>query len=161
MRDRGYRQFLNDAARADSRITILDNTMDRAVMDQLVYDCDIFLSLHRAEGFGFGAAEALAAGKAVVSTDYSGTADFITPETGYPVAYTLQPVKEDAYADWKDQFWAEPDIDDAVRQLRIIEADREAARVKAMTGRRYMEENHSPEAVGSKIREILDSKGLL
>ena len=53
-------------------------------MDALMQSCDVFISLHRSEGFGFGAAEALAAGKAVVATDYAGTTDFITADTGYP-----------------------------------------------------------------------------
>src|SRR5262249_4152473 len=56
---RGLRQWLGNAAAADPRIKVIDRTLDRAQMDELMANCDAFLSLHRSEGFGFGAAEAL------------------------------------------------------------------------------------------------------
>jgi len=91
--DKNLRRLLRRIAAADPRITLIERTLDRASMDELMASCDVFVSLHRSEGFGFGAAEALAAGKAVVATDYGGTTDFITPATGYPVDYVLEPVR--------------------------------------------------------------------
>lgn len=159
--DRGCRASLVEMAAVDRRIEIIDATLDREAMDRLILDCDAFISLHRSEGFGFGPAEALAAAKPVVSTDYSGTTDFINAETGYPVAYRLLPVGEDTYVEWRDHVWAEPDIEDAARRLLEIEGDRKAARVKGVRGRQLLIEKFSPEAVGQQVREMLEVRGLL
>ena len=91
--DSGVREWLVATASTDPRIELIDKTLNRDQMDAMMRGCDVFISLHRSEGFGLGAAEALAAGKAVVATDYGGTTDFITPDTGYPLAYDLVPLK--------------------------------------------------------------------
>jgi len=154
------REWLAQIAAADTRIVPIDKTFDRATMDRLIFDCDVFISLHRSEGFGFGPAEAMAAGKPVVATDYSGSTDFVTTSTGYPVAYDLVPVAEEHYVDWKDQVWAEPSVDDAAHWLCVIEADRNAANAKAMRGRQLMIDRFSPQAVGTMMRDMLRARGL-
>ncbi|MBX3494538.1 MAG: glycosyltransferase, partial [Parvibaculum sp.] len=159
--DGGRRSWLADVVATDSRVVLIDETLDRDAMDRLVLDCDAFISLHRSEGFGFGPAEALAAGKPVVSTDYSGTTDFIRAETGYPVAYDLVPVGEGAYVEWENHVWAEPSIDDAACMLREIEANRDMALARARRGRQLMIDVFSTQAVGARMRSMLEDRGLL
>ena len=48
---------------------------------------DCYVSLHRSEGFGLTLAEAMALGKPVIATGYSGNLDFMTPETSYLVPW--------------------------------------------------------------------------
>lgn len=159
--DNGRRSWLTGVVSTDSRVVLMDETLDRAAMDRLVLDCDAFISLHRSEGFGFGPAEALAAGKPVVSTDYSGTTDFIRAKTGYPVAYDLVPVGEGAYVEWENHVWAEPSIDDAACMLREIEANRDMALARARRGRQLMIDVFSTQAVGARMRSMLEDRGLL
>ena len=97
----------------DPRIHLLERTMSRLEMNGLLQACDAYVSLHRAEGFGLGLAEAMALAKPVVGTAYSGTADFLNRDTGYPVPFTLVPVKPGEYPDHEGQVWAEPDVDAA------------------------------------------------
>ena len=47
--------------------------------------CDVFLSLHRSEGFGRGMAEALQLGVDVIATDYGGNTDFCIGPLAHPV----------------------------------------------------------------------------
>jgi glycosyltransferase involved in cell wall biosynthesis len=159
--DSGARQWLAHQAALDSRIKIIDGTLSRSEVDQLIIDCDVFLSLHRSEGFGFGAAEALAAGKAVVATDYSGTTDFITEQTGYPVEYDLIPVKEGEFTHWENQVWAEPRIESAVAALHSVYDDREQAIEKGKKGRALMEKHYSPKVIGEQIRQLLIERKLI
>ena len=159
--DKGIRVWLAEQAAKDERIKIIDETLTRDQMDELMMGCDVFISLHRSEGFGFGAAEALAAGKAVVSTDYSGTTDFITEETGYPVEHDLIPVREGEYPEWQNQVWAEPRIQSAVSALQRIHTDRATAREKGQKGREMMIKLYSPAAVGAHIKELLIERGVL
>jgi glycosyltransferase involved in cell wall biosynthesis len=159
--DAGMRKWLGETAALDSRIEIVDKTLNRAEMDALMQSCDVFISLHRSEGFGFGAAEALAAGKAVVATDYAGTTDFITPDTGYPIPYELVPLKKGDYPGWEGQVWAEPSLDATVAALRSIYDDCAAARAKGQRGRTLLHELFAPAVVGVRVRELLEGLGCL
>jgi glycosyltransferase involved in cell wall biosynthesis len=146
---------------ADSRILVIDQTLRRRQIDALISLADCFVSLHRSEGFGFGMAEAMALGKPVIGTDYSGNTDFLTEKTGFPVSYRLVAVAPGAYPGHEDQVWAEPDIEHAAWLMRnVVAGDRDVA-VRAEAGRHYMAENHSAAAVGRKVRDRLARLGLL
>jgi len=159
--DNGLRRWLMGAAAADRRITVIDRTLDRLRMDELMAGCDVFVSLHRSEGFGFGAAEALAAGKAVVATDYGGTTDFITPTTGYPVAYALEPVRPGEYIESEGQQWATAHEDAAAAALRAIHADPAEADARARRGFALLQERHALPVVGAEIARLLRGLGAL
>ena len=159
--DAGMRKWLGETAAQDPRIEVVDKTLGREEMDALMQSCDVFISLHRSEGFGFGAAEALAAGKAVVATDYAGTTDFITPDTGYPIAYELVPLKKGDYPGWEGQVWAEPGLDATVAALRSIYDDPSAARAKGQRGRTLLRDLFAPAVVGARVRELLEGLGCL
>jgi glycosyltransferase involved in cell wall biosynthesis len=159
--DSGVREWLAATASTDPRIEVIDKTLNRDQMDAMMQSCDVFISLHRSEGFGLGAAEALAAGKAVVATDYGGTTDLITPDTGYPVAYDLVPLKRGDYPGWEGQVWAEPRLDATVVALRSIYENRSAARAKGLRGQALLRELFAPAAVGARVQELLQNLGCL
>lgn len=159
--DRGLRQWLLRAAAADRRIKVIDRTVDRMRMNELMASCDAFVSLHRSEGFGFGAAEALAAGKAVVATDYGGTTDFITPETGYPVDYVLEPVQPGQYVACEGQVWASARQEAAVAALRSIYRDPAAADARALRGFALLRAQNALPVVGAGITRLLRDLGVL
>lgn len=160
-RDEGMRRLLGEVAARDDRIQIVDRTLDRAGIDALMMGCDAFISLHRSEGFGFGAAEALASGKAVVATDYGGTTDFINEMTGYPVAYTLEPVRHGEYVQTEGQVWATPNADAAVAALRAIHASPGEAEERARRGFALLRDQNSLVVVGQRIGRILGDHGLV
>ncbi len=160
-RDAGMRKILGAAARRDNRIRVIDGTFARSEMDRLMADCDAFVSLHRSEGFGLGAAEALAAGRAAIATDYGGTRDFVSEATGYPVAYRLQQVGPGDYVEAADQVWAEPLLDSAVAALQSIYDDPGEAQARALRGRALLSERNGPAAAGRRIAESLGQQNLL
>jgi len=145
----------------DTRIHLIERTMDRAEMNGLLAASDAYVSLHRAEGFGFGLAEAMALGKPVVGTAYSGNADFLNPDTGYPVPFTLVPVRAGEYPDHRGQVWADPDLAAAADCLRAIVEEPADAHRRAIAGQRFIATHHSPAAVGQAMRDRLEALGLL
>jgi glycosyltransferase involved in cell wall biosynthesis len=159
--DKGQRQWLADIAAQDDRIRIVDRTLDRAGMDALMAQSDAFISLHRSEGFGFGPAEALAAGKASICTDYSSTSEFINERTGYPVAFTLEPVRPGEYVHTKGQVWASANLDSAVEALRAIYNDPAEADARARRGFALLQQRHSMANVGRIVWQLLEKDGLL
>lgn len=158
--DNGRRAWLAEQALQDPRIRIIDTTLSGAEMRDLMLEHDVFLSLHRSEGFGLGCAEALIAGRAVVATDYGGTTDFINAETGYPVAWDSIELREGDYIGWEGARWADPSIDHAADILLRIYDDPEAARLKTKQGLDLLRREHSFEVIGRRIVAALKKDGV-
>ena len=145
------RREMRRRVQCDSRVQLLDQTLSREAMDQLLLNCDAFLSLHRSEGVGFGPGEALAAARPVVTTHYGGVTDFIHAHTAFPVGYELVPVKRGQYPHARGQHWAEPNLAEAVKQLRWIEAHRTEAQEHAWAGRSWLQEHQSIDAMAQHL----------
>ncbi len=146
---------LAEAASGDRRILFLRETMDRGDVLGLFAACDAYLSPHRAEGFGRTLAEAMLLGKPVIATNHSGSADFLTPETGFPVAYRLSPVGAGEYPFGEGLTWADPDIDALARAMRLVTRAPELAARRAAAGRERIGSRHHPRTVGLAYRERL------
>lgn len=112
-----FERFKKQFAGFKDRVTLIDGTLTDLEMKALVWLCDCFVSLHRSEGFGRGISEAMALGKPTIATAYSGNLDFCSEETSLMVPYTLTPVGPDEYPHWKDQQWAQADVETAARHM--------------------------------------------
>lgn len=113
-------RFLEECSR-DQRITVIERTMARGEVLGLIQACDGYVSLHRAEGFGRTLAEAMLFGRAVVSTDFSGSADFVREGIGYPVKWSKTAVEPGDYpfvTAGDSAWWAEPSIKSAASQMK-------------------------------------------
>ena len=149
------KQALREAARRDGRITVIDESLSGAEMLALLTAADCYVSLHRAEGFGLGMAEAMALGKPVIGTDYSGSTDFLSAATGFPVACTLRPLRPDDYVHPTDQVWAEPDEDACAVAMRAAFSDKPGTASLAAAGQRFIHDHFGPEAVGATVSRRL------
>ena len=91
---------------------------------------DVYISLHRSEGYGLNIHEMLEMGKPVVATGWSGNMDFMPL---YPRAIAV-PYELVPYSDRTRRYqgeglrWAEADIDAAAAALRKVRAAWEARR---------------------------------
>lgn len=126
--DAATKAKLNALMRGRTDIRLYTERLSDADMAHFVASFDIFLSLHRSEGFGLGLLEAMAAGVPVIATDWSGNTDFLNAQNGYPVPYSLVPVRDPdgPYSQVKpspSQVWAEPDIPEAAKILRSLSLD--------------------------------------
>ncbi|MFZ0407068.1 MAG: glycosyltransferase [Cyanobium sp.] len=86
--------------------------------------CDVFLSLHRSEGFGRGMAEALQLGLDVIATAYGGNTDFCTGPLAHPVRCQEVPIPRGAYPYADGHYWAEPDQEHVAELMRQVAARR-------------------------------------
>jgi glycosyltransferase involved in cell wall biosynthesis len=129
------RARLRAAARAAGPGVTLIDAGDHAELMALYAGCDVYLSLHRSEGFGLNLAEAMLAERAVIATGWSGNLDFMDEESAALVPATLAPVRDPQriYA-VAGARWAEPDHDAAVEALRRLRADPAARSALARRG---------------------------
>lgn len=155
-----WRRLAERAAR-DRRIVLLDSTLDRDATIGLMAATDAYVSLHRAEGFGRGLAEAMLLGRPVIATGYSGSADFITAETGFPVEHRLVPVRRGQYPGAEGQLWAEPSIEHAATLMRRVYEDAALASAVSAAGRRHAEATFAPAAAGRRYRDRLEALGIV
>ena len=153
---------LRCAAINDSRIRVLHGEMERDEMLSLIEQSDCYASLHRAEGFGMGMAEALAFGKPVIGTDFSGNREFLTDLTGFPVPYTLRPLLPGEYHGGDNQFWAEPNVKVAAEQMRRVFLDREESDRRCIEGKKLIASRYAGERVAQLIKaRLLEIEGLI
>lgn len=143
-------------ARGDNRIHVLNKALTRDEMYGLINVCDSYVSLHRAEGFGLGLAEAMFLGKPVIGTAYSGNMDFMTSDNSCLVDYEMISVKENEYPCWNNQVWAEPNIKQASEFMSKIYTNPELARNLATRGQSSIKSQHSTGLIGEKIKSRLN-----
>lgn len=137
-------------------VILIDRRSDRDAFGALMRAADIYASPHSSEGFGLTVAEAMALGKIVVATDYSGSRDLLDPTCGFPVRYRLARLDGDQGLYPADSIWAQIDEDHLAESLtaaaglvaagdfRLGEAARERVR-----------ERLSPEAVADRMRQSI------
>ena len=105
---------------SDSRVFVLDNSLTRKELFELHAACDAFISLHRAEGFGRGIAEALLLGLDVIATDYGGNTDFCTGPLAHPVRAELIPVLNGQFVYHRGQHWAQASTSHASELMQEV-----------------------------------------
>lgn len=138
----------------DSRISLLDGTLERAEALGVVACCNVMLSLHRAEGFGRNIAEAILLGVPVLATGFSGCTDIL--ESDETIGWQLRPIADGEYPFSCGQFWAEPDHAEAARRLRAMRSTRlfkSQKRVGLRADR--LASAHGPKKVGSICRQLI------
>ena len=149
--------------KSDRRIVVLDETLSYGDLLRLKKGCDAYVSLHKSEGWGFGMIEAMNLGVPVICTGYSGHMDFCSVATAFLVDYTVVELGPDDYIFVRPgQKWAEPDVADAARQMRLVYDDPELRSTKAAAALAHVRQTFSARAIGARyqarLQEILKSR---
>jgi glycosyltransferase involved in cell wall biosynthesis len=117
---------LRESVAGDSRVVVREEPMTYAGVLSLYASCDVYVSLHRSEGFGLCPMEAMLLGKPVIATAWSGTMDFMNDRNACPVGGTPVPVSSPVYLTLlagKPAVWADPSIDEAVVWMKRLYAE--------------------------------------
>jgi glycosyltransferase involved in cell wall biosynthesis len=138
---------------------VITESLSRQDTLGLISCCDALVSLHRAEGFGLPIAEAMALGRPVVATAYSGNMDFTDADTAFLVDHDIVPLIEDHGPYPAGMVWAEPRLDAAAAQLRLVHGDQALAARRAAAAQRRIRERYGVEstarAVDARLTELM------
>uniref|UniRef100_UPI003340CCFF rhamnan synthesis F family protein n=1 Tax=Castellaniella defragrans TaxID=75697 RepID=UPI003340CCFF len=134
--------------------------MDRALEDHEMHDLfqliDCYVSPHRSEGLGLTILEAMRAGKPVIATPYGGAADFVTPDSAWPLEYRLVEVGEGNAPYPPHYLWADP-LSASMREgMRKIFSDRSYADDLGKKGLAYSGSLFSSEKTMQVMRSELN-----
>jgi glycosyltransferase involved in cell wall biosynthesis len=115
-------QELKELIGGSSNVRFITDHLSDDELASLQHSCDVFLSLHRSEGYGLNVHEALLCEKPTLATDWSANSEFGPRFPNYiGIRYRLVP-----YRDWTNHYesgnfqWADPDIGHAALELRAV-----------------------------------------
>ena len=150
--------FVESKLDAGSYVLMTDR-LERKRMNSLIRLCDVFLTLHRSEGFGLVPAEAMSLGTATVATNWSANAEFMPEGTACLVSCTQIPVGSDYRYEQEGLTWADPDVHEAAGYLARLKEEPEFREEIARTGQAYIREQLSTarcaEKIAARMNEII------
>ena len=150
------RHELNAAIAGASNIRLIEGMLPEADMAGLMAASDIVISLHRSEGFGLVPAQAMALGKPVVATGWSGNLDFMNAHNSALVSYSLVPVRDlQGFFDSADQLWADADVEHAAEWLRRLAADVHLRGKLGSAAAADVRAQLSPEKFANRVRSLI------
>ncbi len=147
------------AATADRPdIVLIDRYVTADERNAMMAACDCYASLHRSEGLGLTMAEAMALGKPVVATGWSGNLEFMSEETAYLVRHEMTTL-ERAHGPYPaGAEWAEPDLGHAAELMRQVFDDRSASAAVGERARASIEQDHGTAPTAAFLRERLSAE---
>ncbi len=139
-------QTLARALGISDRFTFIDGYLSSQDIYGLTAACDVYLSLHRGEGFGLCVAEAMSFGKPVIVSDYASTSEFCNSDNAFIIPVTRIPYP-DSQRDHPYYLTvaecAEPDIDAAAAALKRCYDDPAYRTAIGLKGKAFVEEHFS------------------
>jgi glycosyltransferase involved in cell wall biosynthesis len=144
------------ATRGRADVLVRDGYVSVLERDSYVAACDCYVSLHRSEGFGLTLTEAMACGKPVIATGYSGNLEFMAEDNSLLVPYRLVEISDEWWAYVEHAQWAEPDVHAAAGLMRRAYDDPVTAHLLGERGRRDVLANHAPDLAATVVRERIE-----
>lgn len=148
--------LVRSAAAGRDDIVVLDEYLPTRAHRSLTSICDAYVSLHRAEGFGLTMAEAMAAGKPVIATRFSGNLQFMDDATAYLVDARTTLVGEDASPYPPNARWAEPDLEHATALMREVFENREEATARGRRAAEKIAAEYSVDVVAPRLASLVE-----
>lgn len=150
---RAISKILSEAKKAKISLTIIDENLSNSEMESLRNSTNVFISLHRSEGFGLNIIENMNAGNIVIATNYSGNTDYMNDTNSLLVDFELIPIRDGQYPYGEGQFWAEPCIDHACEKLLWSYYNKNEAQKIAKRAKSFVTKKFSLEAIGKIVKK--------
>lgn len=150
-----YWRALKARAAKDKRIHLITRDFSEQEMWSMMTLADCYVSLHRAEGFGYTIAEAMLCGKPVIASRYSGNLDFTHDDNAFLVdGREVYIAGSEGFGDAGSK-WFEPDLAEAARMMRHVYENPDLAKEIALNGQLSASGQLSLEQLAKRYRTRL------
>lgn len=139
-------------------VYFITEIMNKNRVNSLIQCVDVFVSLHRSEGFGLVMAEAMQLGTPCIATNYSSNVEFMNRESACMVDYKMTTIKKREGLYKKGYRWAEPDIAQAADFMKRLKEDKKFYMTKQKNGREYIEACLGEEKLVARWRTELQKR---
>ena len=157
----GRLRSLAHELKINDRIQFITAALSQNEMDVLFAQCDVYVSLHRGEGFGIGMAQAMALGKPVIVSNCTANTEFCHPDNSLLIPcrrIKVQPGELDNPAYRHVSEWDDPDVTVAADALRRLYQDSSLRRELGAKGRSFIRDHFSLESFTSAVNRFLDAR---
>jgi glycosyltransferase involved in cell wall biosynthesis len=139
-----------------NKVVFIDDYLTQKDVLSLTNACDVYISLHRAEGFGLGIAEAMSLGKPAIVTNYSSTTEFCNTSNSIPISFeivTMPPSENKLYS--AAEKWAEPNINDCAEALLKLYKNASLRTSLGLEAQKFILQQFSIENFKKSVEEYL------
>lgn len=137
-------QYMFPFAKKDRRVVVEMTPIDHNdLMNNFFKKTDCFVFPTRGEGFGLTPLEAMATGIPAIVTGWSGPAEYMTPEIGWTIDYTMSPAKDFTDTVYKENCgdWAEPSKEHLIKLMRYAYEHQDEVKEKGKQAAKHIQEN--------------------
>ena len=145
--------IIREALDGYPHVYIIADVLEKRQVNDLIECVDVFVSLHRAEGFGLVIAEAMCLGTPVIATNWSSNVEFMSPAVSCLVDYTFAEIEYDAGPYKKGCRWAEPNEAQAAEYMVRLYSDNEYYNTLKIGAGEYVRQVLKPEKAARLIQE--------
>lgn len=156
--------WLEEQLKEWPNVFILNHDYTHEQVNSLVRSVNVYISLHRAEGFGLVMAEAMSLGTPVIATNWSGNTEFMNADVACMVDAEITTLQKDYIPFMKGSRWAEPNVQQAAEYLVRLYENPEWRNELSNKAQKYISQKLSvpavSELIGERLREIAKKRGL-
>ncbi len=133
----------------------IDGYLSKEKINALLYHCNCYVSLHRAESFGLTMAEAMFYGKPVIATGYSSNTEFMNVENSFLVEYEKVAIAHNCGPYKQGEIWANPQIEHCAHLMKYVFNNYQQSQKIGLKAALDIKSLLSPESIGRKIKTRL------
>ena len=137
-------------------VYFITDILEKKAVNSLIADVDVFVSLHRAEGFGLVMAEAMLNGTVCIATNWSSNTEFMNKDIACMVDYSFITLEKDMSPYRKGAKWADANTDEAAEYMKRLCTDKEFYDNLSEKAKAYIEDKLSMESVKNLLEKRIN-----
>lgn len=146
---------LQEQLKSYQNVYFVDKILSKVEVNSLIANVDVFVSLHRAEGFGLVMAEAMLLGTICVATNWSSNTEFMNSDVACMVDFKMAELQEDDGPYKKESRWADADTGEAALYMKRLVDDAEYRKMLIDKAKKHVKEQLGETNITTLLKEYL------